>query len=213
MEERFVILAPSQVCELIAPVDPDNLAHLTQGVYRARWVNGTVPEDELATMRLSPRILITMDRTLSKAEGDTVDGHEMLFKVRETVNWIPTWLAIGNADHWIKQAWDPPFTETSFAECKTVDELIEKFDHGNWSLGVAFYFGDICFIQRVNGGDEWLVIKQDCDFESFTTRPMIQDTVYPFKRLIEDIQRASTEACRKLNYTDKWSLRDPAVAS
>jgi hypothetical protein len=135
---------------------------------------------------------------------------QALTPAEEKTNWIPTWLKIGKKNIWIQEAWDPPFTTGSFSECKTIDELIEKFDHGNWCLGQAFYFGDICFINQIDGGDEWLVIKQDCAFESFTTRLMIHDNVYPFARLIEDIQKATIEQCKKLEYTNRFEIKEAA---
>lgn len=87
---------------------------------------------------------------------------------------LQSWLKIGRNNPWIKGAWDPPFTDTSFHECADMDELMEKFEHGNWSLGQAFVLGDVCFIQQVDGGDEWLTITEDVPFESVS-----------FKRIIE----------------------------
>jgi hypothetical protein len=209
--DDFVILTPAEVCEIIFPVDPDNIAHVGQGMYRARWIGATVPVGDIKAIESNARALITSQRPLS-AETDGVSGYEILFKVRAERNWIPVWLRIGRENPWIAEAWDPPFSERSFHECKTVDELIEKLDHGNWCLGQAFYLGDVCFINQVNGGDEWLVIKQDCAFESFTTRPLIHDPLYPFKRLIEDIQKATLEQCRNHEYSNRFEEREAAQA-
>src|SRR6202042_1564420 len=66
------------------------------------------------------------------------------------------WLKLGKQYPWIKEAEDPPFNTQSFQECQTDKELLEKFEHGNWSLGQAFYVGNLCFINQVDGGDEWL---------------------------------------------------------
>jgi len=211
--DSFLILTSAEVCEIIAPADPDNIAHIRHGAYRARWIGVTAKDvkDEILAMQANPRIMITIQRPLIP-ETDGVSGFEMLFKAQQ-VNWIPTWLRIGIENPWIVEADDPPFSERSFHECKTADELIEKLDHGNWCLRQAFYLGDICFINQVNGGDEWLVIKQDCAFESFTTRPMIHDSLYPFKRLIEDIQKATLEQCRKLEYTNRFKERETAQDS
>jgi hypothetical protein len=124
-------------------------------------------------------------------------------------NWMPAWLKIGRNNLWIKDACDPPFDERSFTACGSVDDLIAYFNHGNWSLGQAFYLGDICFIQQVGGGDEWLVIKQDCAFESFTARRMINDQFYSFHRVIEDIQIATLEQCRNLEYSRRYDKGGP----
>ncbi|SRR6266498_339020 len=205
----FVILTPAEVCEIISPADPDNIEHSGQGLYRARWIGAAAPADDIKAIESNARTLISSQRALS-VETDGVSGYEMVIKVRPAQNWIPVWLRIGKENPWIVEAEDPPFNERSFYECKAVDELIEKFDHGNWCLGQAFYFGEICFINQVNGGDEWLVIKQDCAFESFTTRLMIHDRLYPFRRLIEDIEKATLEQCDRLEYTNRFKEREAA---
>jgi hypothetical protein len=73
-------------------------------------------------------------------------------------SWIPT-------NPWIRQANDPPFDTQSFCPCVHDD---------NWTLGQAFFRGDLCFVQQVDGGDEWLAIKQDMPFESISFRRIIQ---------------------------------------
>ncbi len=82
--------------------------------------------------------------------------------------WLQHWLRIGRRNEWIKEADDPPFTLDCFHECAGVDELIERFTHGNWCLGQAFTLGDLCFINQVEAGDEWLAIKRDTPFDSIS---------------------------------------------
>ena len=79
---------------------------------------------------------------------------------------IETWLAIGLANRWIRRGCDPPFTRRSFTRCSDEAELKARLEHGNWCLGSAFYFGDLCFIEQVAGAGEWLVIKETVAFES-----------------------------------------------
>ena len=118
-----------------------------------------------------------------------------------TTSYQHTWLKLGRANPWVRRAVDPPFTETSFAECQTVEELLDRFDHGNWSLGVAFYLGDLCFIQQVDGGDEWLTIKQDLAFESISFGNIIQrDGRAAAQAMVEDMQRATPAQCKALEY-------------
>ena len=88
--------------------------------------------------------------------------------------YIKVWLAIGRTNPWIRAAVDPVFDEKSFHECKEVHELIEKFRHGNWCLGQAFYLHNICFMNQVNGGDEWLVIRGGIDFESWSCEQVLR---------------------------------------
>ncbi|OVE79907.1 hypothetical protein BVY01_01280 [bacterium I07] len=113
-------------------------------------------------------------------------------------NQIETWIRIGCQNSWIAGAYDPEFSEKSFAECQTQDELENQFIHGNWCLGQAFYYQNICFINQVNGGDEWLVIRDDIAFESFTCSKIIERG--EFDELIGRIQTATPEQLKSLNY-------------
>jgi len=70
-----------------------------------------------------------------------------------------TWYQLGRKNPWIKMADDPPFTSASFVGCYSIEELAERIGHGNWCIGTAFYYHDLCFINQVEGGDEWLTIR------------------------------------------------------
>jgi len=120
--------------------------------------------------------------------------------------YLPIWLTIGRQNRWVRMACDPVFDETSFYPCADIAELMEKFRQGNWSLGSAFTLGDLCFIQQDDGGDEWLTIKQDVAFESMSCGWMIKHRgeAY-FIAIVEAIQRASKEDCKKLRYMPEES--------
>lgn len=121
-------------------------------------------------------------------------------EIVETPSWLETWYGLGMQNPWIREASDPPFDYDSFAPVASVTELEERLLRGGcWSVGVAFYLGDICFINQSEGGDEWLVIKQDTAFESFSGIPMIKSG--RLAEAVECIQRATTEQCRALEYT------------
>lgn len=121
-------------------------------------------------------------------------------------NYLAVWLAIGQKNRWIRRATDPHFNARSFYECRNMAELVEKFRHGNWSLGSAFTLGDLCFIQQDDGGDEWLTIKEDVAFESMSCGWMIKHRgeAY-FIAIVEAIQRASKEDCKRLRYMPEES--------
>jgi hypothetical protein len=112
------------------------------------------------------------------------------------------WLDIGQKNPCIREADDPPFTIESFsgeAACKTVQELVR----GNWCLGTVFHLEDICFINQVEAGDEWLMIKGRTPFESITFRTSYESYEEAEKRAFETIERirkATEEQCRKLKY-------------
>lgn len=114
---------------------------------------------------------------------------------------IEQWLAVGRANPWIQEAWDPPFDRRSFAKCETPDELAERLAHGNWSLGSAFYHKDLCLINQVDGGDEWLTIRHGFAFESVSfglidEHEGRQATLDLINRLLV----ATAEQCRGLEY-------------
>lgn len=109
-----------------------------------------------------------------------------------------TWFRLGQANPWIRTADDPPFTKDSFVGCYSIDELAERIGHGNWSLGTAFYYRDLCFINQVDGGDEWLTIRHGIAFESMTLEPSIEDGT--FASLVQRLLAATKEQCRRLEY-------------
>lgn len=119
---------------------------------------------------------------------------------------LKQWLEIGRENAWIRHADDPQFTRASFYGCQSVEELEERLSFTNWSLGTAFYYRSLCFINQVNGGDEWLTVKAFGDgsepnslaFESITFERYIEEG--RFKDLIGRLLKASREDCRRLTY-------------
>lgn len=62
---------------------------------------------------------------------------------------IKQWLDIGRKNPWIKTAYDPPFNPDSLCVCYTVDELEERITGTAWSIGTAFVYRDLCFINQI----------------------------------------------------------------
>ncbi|NUL28437.1 DUF3846 domain-containing protein [Streptomyces lunaelactis] len=108
------------------------------------------------------------------------------------------WFKLGVENPWISSADDPPFTEHSFVGCYSIEELEERIGHGNWSIGTAFYYRDLCFINQVDGGDEWLTIRHGIAFESMTLEPSIEEG--KFARLIHRLLTATKAQCQALTY-------------
>ena len=46
-------------------------------------------------------------------------------------------------------------------EVDCVEELIDAFSHGNWSVRTGFVLDDLAFVEQVSGGNEWLALKLD----------------------------------------------------
>ena len=127
------------------------------------------------------------------------------------------WLKIAQENIWIKQrgsmnpnddcAFEDPLTIDDFAECKTIKELYDKILYCCWILGQPFYYKNLCFINQVNAGDEWLVIRDNVSFESLTVGAM--EGFEEFKEWIDCVMNATEEQIRKLEYTtheykEKW---------
>lgn len=114
--------------------------------------------------------------------------------------WLKTWYEIGLRNHWIASAYDPEFKITSFFECKTLEHLLKKLGQGNWSLGTAFYYKNLAFINQVNGGDEWLIIKENIDFESYSCGCVIRENEYEFVSDIYRYLHTPTSEIRNFEY-------------
>ena len=110
---------------------------------------------------------------------------------------IVKWLKIGNHNPWIRYADDPPFTKESFCRCETLEELFSEISKGNYCLAQAFYLGNIAFINQIDGGDEWLVIRNALPFESITARYFNFDK---FAEFYNRIRKATDEMLKKLEY-------------
>jgi hypothetical protein len=108
------------------------------------------------------------------------------------------WYALGLANPWIKEADDPAFTRSSFTGCFSVDELQERIVASTWAIGTAFYYRNLCFIQQVDGGDEWLTIRHGLAFESISLLPFIERD--ELASLVQRLLAASKEQCRRLEY-------------
>ncbi len=116
-------------------------------------------------------------------------------------SWIPTWLKLGKGNPWIRDNGDPPFTTQSFQPCLSDDELLDKFQQGKWGLGQAFFRGDLCFINQLNGGSEWLAIKQDRPLEEIGFGRIIETQGRAAARTILDrIRAANVQQCHDRDY-------------
>jgi hypothetical protein len=206
-----IIVSKEEIATILAPADPCAITQFQGGVYSLKWKGNTVPEDELKAVRANARIEIASQRDMN-VETDGVSGYVMLVKVRPERDWVPTWLEIGKKNPWIKDANDPQFDADSFCKCATVEELLENIGRHGWSTGVAFYYGDLCFINQDEGGSEWLVIKQDCAFESFSGKLMAENPEYPLALAIKDVQAATLEQCRELEYAVSRPRNKPVAA-
>lgn len=99
------------------------------------------------------------------------------------------WLFEGYRNPWIRCADDPPFTRESFRVVKTMTELMEKFRQGNCSLGQAFIYKNLVFINQKDGGDEWLTIKDWCPFDSISFKAVLRHGDNYTRQFIKELLR------------------------
>ena len=112
---------------------------------------------------------------------------------------------------WLKRGgfdWqDDPYLEDypyEFSRASTIDDLSDFFRSGNWAIRQGVLFGDLAFVNQVNGGDEWWTLKRDFDgswvqFESMSLGRIASDRS-DFIRHIACMQIATIEECRRLDY-------------
>jgi len=97
---------------------------------------------------------------------------------------------------------DDRLNRNSFTVFKDLEKLKEDLKGGNWGLGQAFMYNDLCFINQVDGGDEWLTIKRFDDevisFESMSMARIIEGG--RFEDMMGRLEKATKEQCRKLEY-------------
>jgi len=124
---------------------------------------------------------------------------------------IKTWLQIAQRNPWICQrgsenpeddcVFESPVLEKDFHECKDLDDFVAEVKQGNWQLGQVFYLKytdhQFCFINQVNGGDEWLTIRGNVEFESCSFLKMSEKYIHTlFKKWSE----ATKEQLLKLEF-------------
>ena len=128
-------------------------------------------------------------------------------KLRQKNELIKQWLKIAQNNIWIKQrgsndpndscAFEPKLTEKDFYECKNIVDLYNELIQGNWVLGQPFYYKDLCFINQVNGSDEFLVIRKNIEFESITPSAF---SFEKFKKWLKRVFKASDKQLTMLEY-------------
>ncbi len=111
-------------------------------------------------------------------------------------------LQIGRDNFWISRASDPSFTRKSFMKVRSIAALEAVFSNGNWSLGTGFIYRDLAFINQVDGGDEWLVIRKDAgEFESWSAGSALKQDPAAVEEFVLDVLAASAAQLKSLDYS------------
>lgn len=112
------------------------------------------------------------------------------------------WLKLGGFD-WQDDPWLEEYPY-DFSRASTINDLADFFSSGNWAIRQGVLFGDLAFIQQVNGGDEWWTLKR-CpdgswlDFESYNMSRILPD-MSRFTQAIASMQLATPDECKGLRY-------------
>ena len=111
---------------------------------------------------------------------------------------LAIWERIGLGNTWIKRAYDPFFDQSMLFYCDTLDVLKDCLQFDNWCLGQGHYYKNLCFINQVASGDEWLTIKDDYAFESVSFSGIIKRG--DFEIFINRLLTATKDQCINLIY-------------
>ena len=118
--------------------------------------------------------------------------------------------AICQTNDWVKRGGypcqDDPYMEEypyEFDRCFSMEDLQDFFKQGNWGIRQGVVYGDLAFIQQVNGGDEWWTLKKDGDgwvpFESISFGHIAGD-ISELTRHIACMRIATVDECKHLDY-------------
>ncbi|MFI3255267.1 MAG: DUF3846 domain-containing protein [Eubacteriales bacterium] len=91
------------------------------------------------------------------------------------------------------QEYTPLDYDYGFKEFESPEALKEFFEDGNWSIRTGAIFGDLAFVQQVNGGDEWLTLKKEegqyRSFESMSFESILRrEGATEFYELLNQLQ-------------------------
>lgn len=128
-----------------------------------------------------------------------VSVHKQLVQACQRNRWLKVHGIVFEEDPDMES--DYPF---NFQSVDDLRALREYFSHGNWAIRDGVVFGDLAFINQVNGGDEWWTLKWDGEnwvgFESCSMDRIIRSGKFQFESLISHMQRATVAQCKNLDY-------------
>ena len=153
--------------------------------------------------------------TITEQQNATYEPHELEAAISsdENVNLHKRIIDVCEKNPWLKgglRAWNDDY-KYCFT-WGTLDDLKEYFKHGNWALRQGFCHRinreeSLIFVQQVNGGDEYLAIKQTGEhffpFESISFGLIIEkydDLENEYESLMKRLTTASDDDLKNLNY-------------
>lgn len=108
---------------------------------------------------------------------------------------------VAGRNYWIRMADDPPYVEDSVVLLQNEAAAEMFFRGGNYSNGTAAIYGKLGFINQVNGGSEFCVIREDAgSFESYSTRLIVDNNRDDLFESFADMEAATVDELRTLSY-------------
>lgn len=124
---------------------------------------------------------------------------EMCYKIGMKNGWCSGKYAMQDGDCIVEE---DRLNRNSFKVYADLAELKETLSRSNWCIGTSCIYNDLCFMNQVEGGGEWLTIKRFGDeaiaFESISMSLIIKDG--EFEDMIRRLETATKGQCRTLNY-------------
>jgi hypothetical protein len=102
---------------------------------------------------------------------------------------------------------EPPFEPSDIKCVRSSYTLLNELRGHCWANGVGFAIGDVAFVNQVNGGSEWLAIKDGQSFESVSWDMVIEYRgMLHAMRQLRSMLRATREQC-----ISNWSSVDGSL--
>lgn len=124
---------------------------------------------------------------------------EMCYKIGMKNGWCSGQYAIQDGDYIVEE---DRLNKNSFKIYTDLEELKETLSRDNWCLGTSCIYNDLCFMNQVDGGGEWLTIKRFGDeaiaFESMSMSLIIKDG--EFEETISRLEAATKKQCQTWTY-------------
>lgn len=124
---------------------------------------------------------------------------EMCYKIGMKNYWCSGTAARSDGDYIVEE---DRLNKNSFKIYENLEEIKETLSRDNWCLGTSCIYNDLCFMNQVDGGGEWLTIKRFGDeaiaFESMSMAAIIKDG--KFEETIRRLATATKEQCQTLTY-------------
>ena len=127
---------------------------------------------------------------------------------KENLKKIQAFISAGLKNPWLNRSIDidngdfvcEDFLEiNSFIILESLEQLKAELNYGNWSINQGFIYGNLAFINQINGGKEWAVLKYDEETNSAFAFESWTGFCVDFA-VFHKIEKATNEQLKKLEW-------------